>query len=378
MVCHLHGCVFCDTQRRFAINNLHFVDGKTCYSVIVQTHRRDSKNRIRVRHPLVINPNLLAKMIPNEINKKIEQAFFAEMREKYHLIYTDYNDNFDNSAKAIHECMEKEDIYPLFEKVDDWIYECQYRMCNEVIDELIEKILLDSKYSEIHPYLEEWLDNEDNREQLRYSITDRDHSEPISEMIGRTMLRARVTQYSNYDALPTNWDLKNTYEYNDYFKDIVDTLFLNPAIVKKTFIEKSINAVGKYPNLSYRNGKEAVEYIAFAEELQNQNCYSNLVFMGLLPLQSLYSNGFRKFQKIIIPKGNYCGFYSYWQGGGSLLGMKLKQDLVLPIQIPRKTPHDCFDLDVDERNCGIGYCIDEAYGMIREAWGKEIQLVYKS
>jgi len=315
-------------------------------------------------------------MIPDEINKKIKQAFSSKMKENYYLVYTDYNDSFNHSAKTIHECMEKEDISPLYENVDDWIYECQYSMCNEVIDELDEKILKDDKYTELHPYLEEWLENEDNREQLRCGITDRDHSDPISEMIDRTRLRARVTQYSNYDALASNWDLNNTYKYSDYFKDIVDTLYLNPTKVKKTFLEKGIKPEGKFPNLTYRNGKEVVDYTAFTEELLNQNCYSHLIFMGMLPLKTLYNNGFLKFKKMIIPKGNSCGFYSYWQGGGSLLGMELKRDLVLPIQIPRKTTHDCFDLDIDERNCGIGYCIDEVYGMIREAWGKEIQLVY--
>jgi len=315
-------------------------------------------------------------MVPEEITKKIEKAFTAEMQEKYHLVYTDCNDNFDNSAKTIQECMDKNDSSPLFEKVDDWIYDCQYRMCNEVIDELDEKILMDAKYSEIHPYLDEWLDNEDNREQLRYDIADRDHSNPFSELIGRTRLRARISQCSNYECLPSNWASRNTYRYCDYFKDIVDTLCLNPAIVKQTFIETGINAKGRFPNLAHRNGKEAVDYREFACELLNQCCYCEFVFMGMLPLRSLYENIFGKYHRMIVPKGNSCGFFNSWNGGGSMLGIELKRDLSLPVQIPGKTNWDRFELLVDERSCNAGYCIDEVYGMIRSAWGKEIQLVY--
>ena len=193
-----------------------------------------------------------------------------------------------------------------------------------------------------------------------------------------TKIRARVTQFTNFDCLPSNWDMRNTYYYEDYFRDIIDTLWLNPAIVRKTFLERGITAPGKWPNLAYRNGKEAVEYTALADEVNNQSCYAHLVFMGMFPLRTMYDNSFRKHLKMIIPKGNSCGFYGYWNGGGSLLSMTLKRDLVLPLRLRGKTEFDRFDLDVDERNCGVGYCIDEAYGMIRSAWGEEIKLVYEN
>jgi len=316
-------------------------------------------------------------MIPEHLNQQILQAFSDEMQEKYYLVYTDYNDSFNHSAKTVQECMDKHDLCPLYEIVDDWIYESQYEMCKEYISELEDKVQKNSKYAEIHPYIKVWLEEEDNKELIRDKIADRDHSNPISEMISRTSFRARVTQFTNYDCLPTNFDMRNTYHYEDNFKDIVDTLYLNPAKVKQTFIKKGIVAAGNWKNLSYRNGKEAVEYDAFADEVLNQCCYSHLVFMGMFPLQSMYENRFEKFHKMIIPKGNCCGFYSHWQGGGSLLGMELKRDIVLPIRLRGKTEFDKFELDVDETNCNNGYCINDAYGMIRAAWGKEIQLVYK-
>jgi hypothetical protein len=317
-------------------------------------------------------------MIPNEICQQIKHAFITELQEKYHLVDTDYNDSFNHLAKTFQEGMDNHDAYHLFEITDNWISNYQYSASQTIIDELKDEVETDSKYVNIHPYIEEWLDDDENREQLRYSIMERDHSTPINEIIRRTKIRARVTQYTNYDCLPSNWDMQNTYHYEDYVKDIVDTLCLNPWLVKQTFIKAGITAAGRWPDLSCRNGKEAVEYVAFARELHNQSCYCHFVYMGMLPLESMYQNGFRQHHQIVIPKGNSCGLFGSWNGGGSILEMTLKRDLELPLRLPKKTKYDHFELEIDERNCGNGYCIDEVYGLITNAWGKEIRLVYES
>ena len=315
-------------------------------------------------------------MIPEEINQQILQAFTGEMQEKYHLVYTHYDDSFNHSPDIVWKCMEEQDMYPLFELVDDCFYDNRYENSLEIIDELKDKVLSDEKYAHIHSYIDEWMNEDENREHLRYCIEERDHSDPVNDLISHTRLRARLTQYTNYDSLPANYDMQNTYQYVDYFKNIVDTLHLNPAKVRQTFIKKGINAEGNWVNLVYRNGREAVEYDAFADEILNQGCNSHLVFMGMFPLKSMYRKGFGKYHKIIVPKGNSCGLYNSSSGGGSLLGMELKRDLVLPIRLPGKTKYDRFDLDVDEPKCN-GYCIDDVYGLIRDAWGKEFQLIYQ-
>lgn len=167
----------------------------------------------------------------------------------------------------------------------------------------------------------------------------------------------------------------NTYHYDEYVKDIIDVLYLNPAIVKKVFNEYGINTPGRWPDLSYRNGKEAVEYKDLAEEFLNQCCYGLLTFMGMFPLMDLYQNGFEVYKKILIPRGNSCGMYSSWNGGGSLMEMKLKRDLIIPVKRRNKTQYDRIELCVDEWKCN-GYCINEVYGMDISAWGKEFKLIY--
>ena len=316
-------------------------------------------------------------MIPEEINQQILQAFTGEMQEKYQLVYIHYDETFDNHPETVQTCMEKQKMYPLFEMTDDWFIDCRYENCLVIIDEMKDRFLSDEQYVSIHPYIEDWLDIDDNKDNLRYCIEERDYSEPIRELISRTRFRARITQYSNFDALPAAYDMLHTYHYKDYFKNIVDTLHLNPAKVKDMLIKKGMNAEGNWINLMYRNGREAVEYDDFANEVQNQNCYCFLVFMGMFPLKDMYEYGFEKYHQIIVPKGNSCGLYSSYSGSGSLFGMELKRDLVLPLRLPGKTKHDRFDLDVDERNCNNGYCIDDVYGLIKEAWGKEFIPVYK-
>ena len=315
-------------------------------------------------------------MIPEEIHQQILQAFTGEMEEKYHLVYINYNDSFDNSPETIQKCIEKKEDYPLCDMVNDWLHDCRYENSLEIVDDLKDSILSDEKYADIHTYIDEWLDDDDNRDNLRYSIMERDYSDPVSELISRTSFRARITQYSNYDSLLSNYDMGNKYHYQNYFKDIVDTLYLNPAKVKQALNKKGIDAEGVWINLTHRNGREAVEYDAFADEVHNQTCSAHLVFMGMFPLKIMYSHGFSKYHKIIVPKGNSCGLYGYWQGGGSLLGMELKRDLKLSIRLPGKTKYDRFDMELDERNCCNGYSIDEGYGLMRKAWGNEFQLIY--
>ena len=314
-------------------------------------------------------------MIPEHISKLIEQAFTDEMNDKYHLVYSDYRDSIDNQATLIHKCMENNSAEALMDCEYEWFSECRREAGSEEVIELTKKLLHSEQYAGLHPYIDEWINDEDNNNIIRWMIEERDRSEPMQEIIDRTSIRARVTQFTNCDSLPPIWDKKNTYEYSDYFKDMTDLLFLNPALLKKALSKSEISTPGRWPDLSYRNGKEAVDYDSFVYELSNQSCYAQLVFMGMLPLDDLYHNDFGVYKGIIVPKGNMCGMFNFWNGCGSVLEMELKRDLLLPFQLPRKTKFDRCVLQVDERDCA-GYCINDVYGLIPSAWGKEFKIIY--
>ena len=316
-------------------------------------------------------------MIPEHISKLIEQAFTAEMNDNYHLAYPDYRDSLNNHATIIHQCMGDNSAEALMDCEYEWYSECRRETCSEEINELTKRLLDSELYAGLHPYIDEWINDEDNNDEIRWMIEERDRSEPMLEIISRTSIRARVTQFTNYDSLPPIWDKKNTYEYSDYFKDITDLLFLNPALLKKALLKSGINTRGRWPDLFYRNDREAVDYDSFVYELSNQSCYAQLVFMGMLPLDDLYQNDFGAYTGIIVPKGNMCGMFNYWNGCGSVLEMELKRDLLLPFQLPHKTRYDRCILQVDERGCA-GYSIDEVSGLIPSAWGKEFKIIYNN
>lgn len=315
------------------------------------------------------------RAISKDISIKIEKAFRDKMDKTYTLVYTDYRDSFEGNPFFIHQCLKKESSESIMDyQFDRFSYEA-YCECRKIIDKLKEEIQNDASLSDIHPYIEEWLEDNRNIDTIRYLIDDRDDSSPVQEMIGRTSLRARATLFTNYDCLPHNFDMDNTYSYRDYFKDIVDVLCLNPARMKQMFNEMGIGTKGHYPNLKHRDGKEAIDYKEFAEELLNQSCFAHLVFMGMLPLDNLYNNDFKPYKRIVIPKGNLCGMFGFWQGGGSLMEMKLLRDLEVPVTRPRKTNYDSFRMDVDEPGCN-GYSIDEVYGMCTSVWGEPFKLIY--
>jgi len=308
-----------------------------------------------------------------EISAAIRQAFIDNMDKEYSLIYTDYRENYDNSGELIQKCLDAKSD----ESLTDNFWESDSRRTGSeyALKTVQDKILSDSTYKHLHPSIEDWL--EDNKDEILEIIEDRDTSEPYQEMLGRSKIRGRATLFTNYDCFPHNYDMNNTYYYDEYFKDMVDILCLNPAKVKQVFNQKGIQTIGRWPDKPKRNGKEAVRYEDLADEMLNQCCYCLLTFMGLMPLTDLYQNNFEEYKTIIIPKGNNCGMFNSWNGGGSLMEMELLRDLYIPVEFTRKTEYDRCEICVDEPRCGNGYCINEVYGLMSSAWGKEIKLIYK-
>ena len=90
----------------------------------------------------------------------------------------------------------------------------------------------------------------------------------------------RVEMLSNYDCINSHWfESQGGYRYEEsYFGDMVDSLNLNPARVKKILTKHGYKAYGRFPNRKNRNGREQVSYEQFYEELyQFLCCGANLL-----------------------------------------------------------------------------------------------------
>ena len=219
---------------------------------------------------------------------------------------------------------------------------------------------------------------EKHDDEIREEIYARDDSTVLTDLIRHTDdIPIRVEMLSDNDCINSHWwESQDGYRYEDsYFGDMVDALNLNPAKVKRMLVEKGYTVHGRFPDKRYRNGKEQVSYEHFYQELINSCCGANLLtYIGKVSLKDLYDIGF-SFKEAIIPKGNYCGIFSSVYGGGSLLGMELKQDVRLSLGLK-----GCCGLRfrVDNERSRYECSIRHVYGVDDSFFGGKIRLIASS
>lgn len=309
------------------------------------------------------------------MNTKTKQKITFEAIEELlpkttSLYYVDYNDSLDENTALISKCISNGNADALYEAIDVWYIDSPHYAFKELNKELISDIC--NKFEIEEDEAEEIL------EKYKYEIEDHyyivDDSNVLKDLArNSSSINVRITKYSNYDCINSHWfeTQSGGYAYKEtYFGAMVDTLKLNPKKVKELLIDKGLKAFGNFPNLKYRAGKELVSYEDFWQELENSCCgANNLIFVGTIDIKDLIDNNF-KLNNITIPKGNNCGLFSSFQGGGSVIEMKLLHDLKIDLSKHGKTKYDSFGIEIDCR--GSGYSIDEAYGVTKSFWGNDI------
>ena len=293
------------------------------------------------------------------------------MEPAYTLIWTDYNDNLDNHCGLIQKCLDSKSREHLWEKADEWYSDAEWEAVREIIAKLKEECTV------FHDFDGEAVDDffDEYEDEIRDEIYSRNDSDVVKELIRHTDdIPIRVEMLSNYDCINSNWfESQGGYRYEEsYFGDMVDSLNLNPARVKKILTEHGYRAYGRFPNRKNRNGKEQVSYEQFYEELINSCCGANLLtYIGRVSLKDLYDAGF-SLKEVIIPKGNCCGLFSSTYGGGSLLEMELKRDVKLKLEV--KDYHGfrlCLDNERSKYDCSVRH----VYGVDDSFFGERISLV---
>lgn len=206
---------------------------------------------------------------------------------------------------------------------------------------------------------------EEHDDEIRDEIRERDDSTTVNDLIKNTRdIPVRVEMLSNYDCINSCWlESQGGFRYKEsYFRDMIDTLRLNPAKVKKALTDKGYMVYGRFPNKKYRDGKEQVSYEDFCQELENACCGANLLtYIGLVNLRDLYDADF-KIKEVIIPKGNTCGLFSSMYGGGSLIEMELKSDVRIRLDKARKDGYG-FRLRLDNERSEYDCSIKHVYGV---------------
>ncbi len=293
------------------------------------------------------------------------------MEQSYTLVWTDYNDNLDNHLDIIRKCLEKQNCECLWEEVDKWYFEAEWNAVREIIDKLKEECTEFYDFDEDEA--EAFFDEHDD--EIRDEIYSRNDSNVIKELISNTDdIPVRIEMLSNNDCINSNWfESQCGYRYDEsYFGDMIDSLNLNPAKVKKLLTGHGYNVYGRFPNRKSRDGKEQVSYEQFYKEMLNSCCSANLlVYIGKVSLKDLYDADF-SVDEVIIPKGNCCGLFSSAFGGGSLLEMELKQDV--PLKLKRKNGCD-YRFRLDAERSKYDYSIQHVYGVDDSFFGNTVSLV---
>ncbi len=293
------------------------------------------------------------------------------MEQSYTLLWTDYNDNLDNHLDIIRRCLEKQNCDCLWEKVDEWYGDAEWTAVREIIDKLKEECTESNGFDEDE--VDAFFDEHDD--EIRDEIYSRNDSDVLKDLIRNTDdIPIRVEMYSNYDCINSNWfESQGGYSYEEsYFGDVVDSLNLNPAQVKKLLTSHGYKVHGRFPNRKGRNGKEQVSYEQFYTELINSCCGANLlVYIGRVNLKELYDANF-SLKEVIIPKGNCCGLFSSTYGGGSLLEMELKQDVRLKLEV--KDYHG-FSFRLDDERTEYDYSIQHVYGVDDSFFNNNVRIV---
>jgi hypothetical protein len=302
------------------------------------------------------------------------EATFEQIKDllptRTSLYYVEYNESLDEHTDLIRKCIDNKSAVALYEAIDEWYMDCGNF---DYYDEQLKSDIC-SKFGIEEEEAEEII------EEFRDEITDHyynvNDSNILKDLVRNTRsIPIRIPLYSNYDCINSHY-FEGGYAYKEsYFGDMVDVLNLNPAKVKQMLLENDVKCYGSFPNYKHREGKEYVSYKDFFQELENSSCGANLlVFTGLLSVTDLVENNF-EVEEVTIPKGNNCGLYSDFQGGGSLLEMELLRDFTVKLDVPRKknlTEYDSFSLLIDETN---GYSINSVYGMSSSFWKKEITII---
>lgn len=293
------------------------------------------------------------------------------MEPSYTLVWTDYNDNLDNHLDIIRKCLDRRNCDCLWEKAGEWYGDAEYEAVHGIMEKLKEECFVFNDFDEheVDAFFDE------HEDAIRDEIYSRNNSDVVKDLIRYTDdILIRVEMLSDYDCINSNWfESQGGYSYEaSYFGDMVDSLNLNPAQVKKLLTSHGYKVYGRFPNRKSRNGKEQVSYEQFYEELINSCCGANLLtYIGKVSLKELYDADF-SLKEVIIPKGNCCGLFSSTYGGGSLLEMELKQDVKLKLEVKGCNG---FRFRLDDERSKYDYSIQHVYGVDDSFFNNAVSIV---
>jgi len=247
--------------------------------------------------------------IPQETREKVKKY----LDENHITFYWDYRDRLTlEQVQMLLEGRKDEVIDDIWENSLDWLYDQEISLMESLKEEL--------------PELVEF-ENTDLRDEF---LEDIQSDFDIEQLIRNTpAVRIRVEVMSNFEGF--GWTDRNAGGLNGH-----------PYIRQIRRLMK-----GKYTQKSWD------------QEVDNV-CSSccRLIFYFQTDVKNLMEVS-NTWKTITIPKEAWAGFYDSWNGSGSVLEIKLTEDVMLPRK-HGKTIYDTVEIILDEAN---KYSVEETYGL---------------
>ncbi len=292
-----------------------------------------------------------------ELTEEIKEKLIDFVKNSTQEIYWDYRDSLSKEQyKDLFKAKTLEEFKNNLNDLECELWENCIEETNRIEDYLIENAMSESNISE---------DLQDEVRELLQEYFNIDLNE--KDLYKNTSLNMVLTLYSNYDCLNSNWlESQSGYSYKEsYFGDLLDTLNINPQTFKKRVKELGYFPVaGKFPNYKYRDGKEVVSIDSLIRELENTSSGANLL---TFIVETTLDEAIEMFEKYLdskyvsIKKGTMCGLFDSFNGGGSVLELKVVNGQ-RKIKL-KKDEYTHLTLNVEE---GVHhYTIDKVYGMCR-------------
>ena len=251
-----------------------------------------------------------------ELSEELKQKCIEYLKNNTVTVYWDYRDKL--SLEQVEKLMtSKEEYY----NMQDEIWENSLDYICDLENELLKN--MQNEFSELQEFEISALRDEF----FNYISSDMN----IEQLIRNTpSVRIRVVIHSNYEGI--GW------QDRDY------------GIIYKHDYIKALKRIFK----------NKIDWKSFNQELNNIcSSVNQFIFYMKCDIESLIGIK-EKFKKsITIPKNAWAGFFDSWNGSGSVLEVKLLEDITLKKQYG-KTEYDSIDIVLDENN---KYSVKEVYGL---------------
>jgi len=305
--------------------------------------------------------------LSNTLIKEIEKAF---KKAKQPERYFDSNDKIDIATIIKTYEADTPGSYPMsdvYEQMnDDVVWEIENEHIKSILNDFRTEIAAENDIPEQDIDIDELADElyDEFIEFVKVKVDIRKIMPDIP---------VRLELISNYDCINSHWYEASCGGYeasNCYFADVMLKLAIDAKKMKALMIKHDCKVTGIWPGQSSRT--PYVDLNKFWVEIENRSCGANLLtIIGKINSYDLLNT---EDPILIIPAGNKVGFFSSFQGGGSVFETPLLRPMHIELDKKEDGGYRFWQLYIEG---GDGYDIKQTFGVIDDFFDGDITIKKK-